>query len=40
MQSANQRTMELLGNLDDVSCQRVQEFRRKLLKRMLEGIAN
>lgn len=38
MQSANQRTTELLGNLDEVSRQRVQEFRRKLLKRMLEEI--
>lgn len=40
MQGANQRAAELLGNLDEVSRRRVQEFRRKLLKRMLEGIVN
>ena len=34
MQSANQRTTELLGNLDEVSRQRVQEIRRKMLRRM------
>lgn len=40
MQGANQRAAELLGNLDEVSRRRVQEFRRKMLKRMLEGIVN
>lgn len=40
MQGANQRAAELLGNLDEVSRRRVQEFRRKMLKRMLECIVN
>lgn len=40
MQGANQRAAELLGNLDEVSRRRVQEFRRKLLKRMLEGVTD
>lgn len=38
MQEAHQRTTELLGNLDEVSRQRVQDIRRKLLKRMLEDV--
>lgn len=38
MQKANMRTTELLGNLDDLSRQRVQEIRRKMLRRMLEDV--
>lgn len=38
MQEAHQRATELLGNLDEVSRQRVQDIRRKLLKRMLEDV--
>lgn len=38
LQEAHRRITELLGNLDDLSRTRVQELRRKLLRRMLEEI--
>lgn len=38
MQEAHRRITELLGNLDDLSRKRVQDLRRKLLRRMLEEI--
>ena len=40
MQESHRRITELLGNLDEVSRRRVQEFRRKMLKRMLEGVTD
>ena len=38
MQEAHRRTTELLGSLDELSRTRVQDVRKRLLKRMLEEI--